>query len=106
MDLTPVNAKVAEAATLTATPMTSPRFKSIDVRKLLDAGRDPFPVIRKTVDKLRPGEGLEIIAPFIPAPLIEKLGSEGFAKSIERDADGTWVTQFWRPDPAPDAPGD
>lgn len=79
------------------TPMPAQTFKRIDVRKLLDAGKEPFPAIRNCVDKLRPDEGLEILAPFIPSPLIELLGSEGFEKSIERDADGTWVTRFWRP---------
>jgi uncharacterized protein (DUF2249 family) len=76
--------------------MSAPVFKRIDVRKLLAAGREPFPFIRRSVDKLSAGEGLEIIAPFIPSPLIEMLGSEGFERSIERDADGSWVTRFWR----------
>jgi uncharacterized protein (DUF2249 family) len=75
-------------------------FRKIDVRKLLAAGREPFPAIRQCVDKLRENEGLEIIAPFIPSPLIEMLGSEGFEKSLERDADGSWVTRFWKPAPA------
>lgn len=77
--------------------MPAPTFKRIDVRKLLAAGKEPFPAIRNCVDKLGAGEGLEIVAPFIPSPLIEMLGSEGFDKSIERDADGTWVTRLWRP---------
>ena len=39
---------------------------------------------------------MEIIAPFIPSPLIEILGSEGFTHSLEHQSDGTWVTRFWK----------
>ena len=76
-------------------------FRTVDVRKLLDAGREPFPLIRAAVTKLRAAEGLEIIAPFIPAPLIEFLECEGFEKSIERNPDGTWITRFWRRESIP-----
>lgn len=71
-------------------------FKLIDVQKLRDAGEEPFPVIRKQVDALESNQGLEIIAPFIPSPLIELLGSEGFLYSMEHEPNGSWVTRFWR----------
>lgn len=71
-------------------------FKHIDIRKLRAAGEEPFPVIRKQVDSLKPNQGLEIIAPFIPSPLIEMLGAEGFCYSMEHEPDGSWVTRFWR----------
>jgi uncharacterized protein (DUF2249 family) len=78
-------------------PMSnSLRFKRLDVRRLLAAGREPFPEIRRTVSSLKDQEGLEIIAPFIPSPLIELLGSEGFSHSLDHEADGTWVTRFWK----------
>lgn len=53
-------------------------------------------MIRKQVDSLKPNQGLEIIAPFIPSPLIEMLGAEGFCYSMEHEPDGSWVTRFWR----------
>jgi uncharacterized protein (DUF2249 family) len=83
--------------------MTQPppdRFKRLDVRPLLARGEEPFPVIRRRVDALEPGEGLIIVAPFLPSPLIEKLGSEGFASRVERGAGSDWVVYFWR-EPAP-----
>jgi hypothetical protein len=46
---------------------------------------------------LKAGEGLTVIAPFLPSPLIEKLGSEGFQSRIERGA-GSWTVYFWRDD--------
>jgi hypothetical protein len=45
---------------------------------------------------LRPGEGLAVVAPFLPSPLIEKLGSEGFESRVERGAEGSWIAYFWR----------
>lgn len=74
----------------------SPKFKRLDVRKLLDKGVEPFPVIRERVDALKPGEGLAVIAPFLPSPLIEKLRNENFVSRAEPQPDGSWVTYFWR----------
>ena len=72
------------------------KFKRFDVRDLLSRGIEPFPEIRKRVDSLKPEEGLIIIAPFLPSPLIEKLGSEGFASKVERGQGADWVVYFWR----------
>jgi hypothetical protein len=36
-----------------------------------------------------------IIAPFMPAPLIELLKGEGFKSTIERRQDGAWAVNFW-----------
>lgn len=76
--------------------VTVPKFKTLDVRPILARGEDPFLKIRATVDALKPGEGVSVVAPFLPSPLIEKLGSEGFRSRVERQLGGTWVTQFWR----------
>ena len=72
------------------------QFKRFDARKLLVQGIEPFPEIRKRVDALKPGEGLAVIAPFLPSPLIEKLQSEGFSSRAEPQPDGNWVTYFSR----------
>jgi uncharacterized protein (DUF2249 family) len=76
--------------------MPSPTFKRLDVRKLLAKGIEPFPAIRNRVDTLKPGEGLAVIAPFLPSPLIEKLRGEDFSSRAEPQPDGSWVTYFWR----------
>lgn len=71
-------------------------FKHLDARKLLAQGIEPFPAIRKSVDALKPGEGLAVTAPFLPSPLIEKLRGECFSTRVEPQPDGSWVTYFWR----------
>ena len=76
--------------------MSSPIFKSLDVRPLLARGEEPFDLIRARVGTLKPGHGLTVIAPFMPAPLIELLKSEGFQSSLEHRHDGAWAVSFWR----------
>ncbi len=71
-------------------------FKRFDVRELLGRGVEPFPEIRKRVDALKVGEGLILVAPFLPSPLVEKLGSEGFLSKIERGNGSDWIVYFWR----------
>jgi len=72
------------------------QFKRFDVREMIRSGVEPFPEIRKRIDALEAGKGLLVIAPFLPSPLIEKLGSEGFASRIERGAGADWMVYFWR----------
>ncbi len=76
--------------------MSARRFKTFDVRPLLARGEEPFAAIRAQVDRLEPGLGLTVIAPFVPAPLIELLRSEGFSSTMERRADGAWLVNFWK----------
>lgn len=63
---------------------------------MLAKGIEPFPAIRRCVDALQPGEGLAVVAPFLPSPLIEKLRAEGFVSRVEPQPDGSWVVYFSR----------
>ena len=72
------------------------QFKRFDVRDLIRRGVEPFPEIRKRVDALKPDEGLIVVAPFLPSPLIEALGAEGFESKVERGAGADWIVYFWR----------
>jgi hypothetical protein len=72
------------------------KFKRFDVRDVLSRGVEPFPEIRKRVDALKPDEGLLVVAPFLPSPLVEKLNGEGFASKIERGNGADWIVYFWR----------
>jgi Uncharacterized conserved protein (DUF2249) len=71
-------------------------FKRFDVRDLLRRGIEPFPEIHRRVDALKCDEGLIVIAPFLPSPLVEKLSGEGFVSRIERGAGTDWLVYFWR----------
>ena len=72
------------------------QFKRLDVRPLIKRGEEPFPKIRQRIDALKPDEGLILIAPFLPSPLIERLRSEGFTSKLEPGCNGDWIVYFWR----------
>ena len=72
------------------------KFKRFDVRPLLQRGTEPLPEILQRVKSLAHEEGLIVIAPFLPSPLIELLGSQGFASKVEHGERGAWFVYFWR----------
>jgi uncharacterized protein (DUF2249 family) len=72
------------------------QFKRLDVCPLLKRGAEPLPEILQRVNSLTAGEGLIIIAPFLPSPLIELLGSQGFRSKVERGEAASWIVYFWR----------
>lgn len=74
-------------------------YKKFDVRRLIASGVEPFPEIRKRVDALAPNEGITIVSPFLPSPLIEKLSGEGFRSRAEHLPDGSWAIHFSRDEP-------
>lgn len=78
------------------TSATPTRFKRFDVRPLLDRGEEPLPEIRRRVQALASDEGLVVVAPFLPAPLIALLQGEGFASRFEHGPRGEWFVYFWR----------
>jgi len=76
--------------------MGATAFRTLDVRLLLSRGEEPLALVRARVDALKSGHGVTVVAPFVPAPLIELLRSEGFSSSLERRGDGSWAVSFWR----------
>ena len=72
------------------------KFKRFDVRGLLAQGIEPFPEIFAKAHALKTDEGLIIVAPFLPSPLMERLGGEGFASKVERGSGTDWLVYFWR----------
>ena len=63
---------------------------------LLASGREPFPAMWRSVESLKSGQGLRNVAPFIASPLIELLAAEVDTHALDQDADGSWVTRFWK----------
>ena len=73
-------------------------FKRLDVRGVLARGESPLTVIRRALERLAPGQGLVVLAPFLPSPLIELLRSEGFQSRVESGGGSLWFVYFWRTD--------
>jgi hypothetical protein len=71
------------------------KFTRFDVRPLLKSGMEPLSEILRRVEKLKPDEGIILVAPFLPSPLIELLGSRGYTSKLERGDKGSWIVYFW-----------
>lgn len=56
--------------------------ETIDIREMLNAGEQPVHEVLSAIKKLEPGKILEIIAPFLPAPLVDKASGLGYAHWI------------------------
>lgn len=69
-------------------------YVELDVRPILAAGGEPFGRIMETVASLGPGEGLRLLAPFRPVPLLGALGSKGFTHQDREIGGGDWEVLF------------
>lgn len=69
-------------------------FIDVDVRPILRAGGEPFSVIMATLQRLGPGQGLRLYAPFKPAPLFDVMASKGFAHDETELGGGEWEVRF------------
>lgn len=76
--------------------MSTKQFRTLDVRPTLKTGGEPFSAITEAVAELKPDEGLILITPFLPSPLIEHLKSTGFEARPQILPDGSWQTIFNR----------
>lgn len=68
--------------------------EEIDTRDMLHAGEQPVHVVLAGVKKLKQGEILKVIAPFLPAPLIEKASSLGAGHWVNRINDELFEIYF------------
>jgi uncharacterized protein (DUF2249 family) len=67
---------------------------TLDARPLLAQGIHPLEQVQKECAALQPGEVFEIITPFPPAPMIEKMGAAGYQAHSEAGGDGMFHTYF------------
>ncbi len=76
--------------------MAAPKNKRLDVRPLLARGEQPCDAVDAALATLKPGQGLTVLAPFLPSPLIERCKAAGYTARIERGSDGGWQVDFRR----------
>lgn len=67
---------------------------TLDARPLLAQGIHPLDQVQKECNALQAGEIFEIITPFPPAPMIEKMSAAGFETYSKAGADGMFHTYF------------
>ena len=69
---------------------------TLDARPILASGDHPVQRVMEECATLQPGEIYEIITPFPPMPMIEKLTAQGFENFVETDREGLFHTYFRR----------
>lgn len=67
---------------------------TLDARPLLAAGEHPLQRVMDECATLQSGEIFEIITPFPPLPMIEKLTALGFENYVEPAGNGLFHTFF------------
>jgi hypothetical protein len=67
---------------------------TLDARPLLAQGMHPLEQVQQQCAALQGSEIFEIITPFPPAPMIEKMGAAGFKTHSEVGGDGMFHTYF------------
>jgi len=65
----------------------------LDARPILATGEHPLERVMRDTGNLNSGEIYEIITPFSPIPMIEKMEAEGF-ESFSEQSNGTFLTFF------------
>jgi len=71
-----------------------PDYIDVDARPILRAGGEPFSVIMAAIDRLDPGQGLRLYAPFKPVPLFAVMADKGFSHSEQALEGGEWEILF------------
>ncbi len=77
----------------------------LDVRPVIESGKDPLTIILQNVKKLETGFVLKLINSFEPVPLIQLLGKQGFESYTEKINAALVNTYFYKPATAALSPG-
>jgi uncharacterized protein (DUF2249 family) len=75
-------------------PVLAADTQILDVRPLLEAGKDPFGEIMRTLGTLKAGQGLAIRANFQATPLMGVFGAKGYVGVVHRLAEDDWILDF------------
>lgn len=69
-------------------------YVDVDVRPILRAGGEPFSFIMAALERLEPGRGVRLYAPFKPVPLFAVMADKGFSHSAQPLDGGEWEVLF------------
>lgn len=76
--------------------ITTENVTELDVRPVLESGKDPLQIIMSTSRQLKAGQILKLINSFEPVPLIHVLEKQGFASYSETIDDNLVYTYFYK----------
>lgn len=70
----------------------------LDVRAMIKNDQDPLRPIQQKVKELKPGQALNVINTFEPAPLVVLLEKQGFQSFVDQISDERFETYFYKED--------
>jgi DUF438 domain-containing protein/uncharacterized protein (DUF2249 family) len=70
--------------------------KRLDARPIIEEGGHPLGEVLTGVGELKTGEIYELITPFLPAPLIEKVVAQGFDNWSDKKSEDHFINYFLR----------
>lgn len=70
----------------------------LDVRPVIDSGKDPFKIITGKIKELEAGAVLKLINSFEPTPLIALLSKQGFSYYVDATNEDLVTTWFLKPE--------
>jgi uncharacterized protein (DUF2249 family) len=68
--------------------------KRLDARPIIENGGHPLGDVLTGVGNLKAGEIFELVTPFLPAPLIEKVVAQGFDNWSDKKAEDHFINYF------------
>jgi hypothetical protein len=73
-------------------------IKRLDARPVIEQGGHPLGDVLTGVSGLQSGEIYELITPFLPAPLIERVIAQGFDNWSEKKSEDHFINYFLKKD--------
>jgi len=70
--------------------------KRLDARPVIEQGGHPLGDVLSGVGDLQPGEIYELVTPFLPAPLIERVVAQGFDNWSDKKSEDHFINYFLR----------
>ena len=67
---------------------------TLDARPILASGEHPLQRVMEECAALQPGDIYEVLTPFPPMPMIEKMTAMGFENYVELNNNGLYNTYF------------
>lgn len=88
------NSPVSPTVSSSVAELKNLEVVELDVRPIIESGKDPFQVILGKIKQLKPDQMLKLINSFEPAPLIELLTKRGFEYQVEHAGENLVITYF------------
>jgi uncharacterized protein (DUF2249 family) len=71
--------------------------RSLDAREMLEKGEHPMSIVLSTTQTMKSGDIYELITPFMPAPLVQKVSAQGLETFTKMFSVNEYHSYFYKP---------